>query len=175
MVKIVMDAGHGGFDAGASYEGRLEKDDVLRLTLAVGEILRANGIDVIYTRNADIYETPFQKATEANQANADYFVSIHRNSGEIPGQYYGVQSLVYTDEGIPHKMAEIIDAKLEELGFRNIGIEERKNLVVLKRTAMPAVLVEVGFINAEIDNHLFDDKFDAVATAIADGIIETIM
>ena len=53
-VKIVIDAGHGGYDAGATYNGRREKDDTLALALAVGEILEAQGYDVIYTRTDDV-------------------------------------------------------------------------------------------------------------------------
>ena len=60
--KIVLDAGHGGGDPGAVYQGRQEKDDTLTLTMAVGEILEENGIDVVYTRTEDIYQTPFEKA-----------------------------------------------------------------------------------------------------------------
>ena len=55
-VKIVIDAGHGGYDAGATYNGRREKDDTLALALAVGEILEAQGYDVVYTRTDDVYE-----------------------------------------------------------------------------------------------------------------------
>jgi N-acetylmuramoyl-L-alanine amidase len=173
-IRIAVDAGHGGFDNGAQYQGRKEKDEVLNLALAVGKLLEQNGIDVIYTRTTDIYETPFQKATEANEADADYFVSIHRNSSEVPGQYSGIQSLVYQNEGVPRWMATNINNNLEQLGFRNIGIEERKNLVVLRRTKMPAVLVEVGFINSDIDNQIFDNQYDDIVAAIADGILQTV-
>ena len=75
--RIVVDSGHGGEDPGAVYQGRQEKDDTLQLGLAVGEILKENGVDVIFTRTEDIYQTPFQKAQIANEAMADYFVSIH--------------------------------------------------------------------------------------------------
>ena len=64
---------HGGRDPGAVYQGRQEKDDTLRLTLAIGEILQNNGIDVEYTRTTDIYESPLQKAQEANAAGGDFF------------------------------------------------------------------------------------------------------
>ena len=74
--SIMMDAGHGGRDPGAVYNGRQEKDDALRLTLAVGEILQNNGIDVQYTRTTDVYQTPYEKAMEANRAGVDFFVSI---------------------------------------------------------------------------------------------------
>ena len=59
--SIMLDAGHGGQDPGAVYKGRQEKDDNLKLALAVGEILKNNGIDVSYTRTTDIYQTPFEK------------------------------------------------------------------------------------------------------------------
>ena len=64
--SIMLDAGHGGRDPGAVYNGRQEKDDTLKLTLAVGQILEDRGLDVEYTRTMDIYETPVQKAREAN-------------------------------------------------------------------------------------------------------------
>ena len=63
-----LQSAHGGRDPGAVYQGRQEKDDTLRLTLAIGEILQNNGIDVEYTRTTDIYESPLQKAQEANAA-----------------------------------------------------------------------------------------------------------
>lgn len=172
--RIALDAGHGGSDPGAVYKGRQEKDDTLDLTLAVGDILKKNGIDVYYTRTTDEYETPFKKATDANNSGADLFVSIHRNSSENPNQYSGVETLVYSDTGLKAEVARNINNQLEDAGFKNLGVGERKNLVVLKRTKMPAVLVEVGFINNDKDNYLFDEEFDSIAQAIADGILESI-
>ena len=90
MALVVLDAGHGGANPGAVYSGRQEKDDVLALTLAIGQILEERGIDVYYTRTTDVYETPLRKAQEGNQMGADYFVSIHRNSSPYPNQYTGV-------------------------------------------------------------------------------------
>lgn len=172
--SIMLDAGHGGSDPGAVYNGRREKDDTLRLVLAIGQILQNRGVDVEYTRTTDIYETPFQKAIEANEAGVDYFVSIHRNSFEQDNIVSGVESLVYDLSGIKYRMAENINANLETVGFVNLGVKARPNLVVLKRTKMPAVLVEVGFLNSNTDNQLFDENFNDIALAIADGILETL-
>ena len=174
-VKIILDAGHGGYDNGASYNGRLEKDDNLALTLAVGEILQAQGYEVEYTRTEDVYDSPLQKARIGNDSNADFFVSIHRNSSPTPNQYNGVQTLVYNDSGIKADMARRVNAELEKVGFRNINVSERPGLVVLRRTKMPAILIEVGFINSDKDNELFDAKFSEIAEAIATGIDDTIM
>ena len=174
MALVVLDAGHGGSNPGAVYNGRQEKDDALALTLAVGGILEENGVDIYYTRASDVYESPYQKATEANMVGGDYFVSIHRNSSPYPNQYTGVETLVYNQYGEAARLAENINENLEVVGFVNQGVNERPNLVVLNRTKMPAVLVEAGFINTDADNELFDERFSEMAQAIAEGILETI-
>ncbi len=174
MALVVLDAGHGGNNPGAVYNGRREKDDALALTLAVGRILEQNGVNVYYTRVSDMYESPYQKAVEGNAVGADYFVSIHRNASPYPNQYTGIETLVYDRYGEAARLAGNINARLVEIGFEDQGINEQKNLVVLNRTEMPAVLVEVGFINTDDDNNLFDERFDEVAQAIADGILETV-
>ena len=171
MATVVIDAGHGGSDFGAAYQGRQEKDDTLRLALAVGEILERNGVNVIYTRTDDIYETPLRKAQEANAAGADYLVSIHRNSSPYPNQYTGIESLVFNRYGAAARMAQNINRRLTAVGYANQGVNERTNLAILRRTNMPAVLVEVGFINTDRDNVRFDSRFEETAQAIADGIL----
>ena len=175
MPKIIIDAGHGGYDNGAAYNGRKEKDDTLALALAVGEILANSGIDIGFTRVEDVYQSPVEKARIANQMDGDYFVSIHRNSSPVPNTYSGVQSLVFEEGGDANRMGDNINRELEQLGFNNLGISIRKNLAVLRRTDMPAVLVEAGFINTDADNELFDAKFPEIAQAIADGILGTLI
>lgn len=172
--RVIIDAGHGGSNPGAVFNGRREKDDVLNLALAVGKILSQSGVDVTYTRVDDTYDSPLEKAMIANRSGADYFISLHRNAMPIPGTASGVETLVFRDEGVPRLMAENINAALSEAGFNNLGIVERPGLIVLRRTQMPAALVEVGFIDNEADNRLFDRNFDAIAQAIANGILATI-
>lgn len=174
MALVILDAGHGGANPGAVYNSRQEKDDALSLVLAIGSILEQSGIDVYYTRTTDIYESPNDKALESNLTAADYFVSIHRNSSPVPNQYSGVETLVYNRYGDAAQLAYNINAGLEAIGFTNLGVNERRNLIVLNRTNMPAVLVEVGFINTDADNQLFDAAFDDIAQAIADGILLTL-
>ncbi len=167
---IILDSGHGGYDNGATYDGRREKDDNLRLALAVGERLQQEGFPVVFTRTTDVYQRPIDKANLANESNGDYFISFHRNASPDANTYSGVQTLVYRDAGMPAQIAGSINKELEAVGFNNLGISVRPNLVVLKRTAMPAVLVETGFLNTDADNRIFDEKFDAIADAIASGI-----
>ena len=174
MDLVVIDSGHGGSDPGAVYQGRREKDDTLRLTLAVGEILQENGIDVLYTRTTDVYISPYERAVEANQAGVDFFLSIHRNSYPTDNEVMGVESLVYDLSGLKYQMAQEINEQLETVGFVDLGVKARPNLVVLKRTRMPAVLVEAGFINSDTDNELFDSNFQDIAQAIATGVLDTL-
>ena len=142
--------------------------------MAVGELLSRQGVSVIYTRTTDVYQTPFEKAQMANQADADFFISFHRNSSEEPNQYTGVETLVYDNSGIKQTMAENINGALSELGFRNLGVKARPGLVVLRRTKMPALLIETGFLNNEQDNTLYDEKQEEIARAIADAVLGTL-
>ena len=174
MPSIILDAGHGGFDNGAQYGGRREKDDTLTLTLAVGEELKERGYDVIYTRTEDVYDSPGQKARIANASGGDYFISFHRNSSPNPNTYSGAETLVYEDEGIVAELARNINRELSEAGLTDLGVTERKNLAVLRRTQMPAILVEAGFINTDRDNETFDQNFAEIVQGIADGIEETL-
>ncbi len=175
MPKIIIDAGHGGYDNGANYNGRREKDDNLALALAVGEILTDSGVEVGFTRVEDVYQSPVEKARSANRQDGDYLVSIHRNSSPAPNTYSGVQSLIYNEGGIMSRMAENINQEMAQVGYQNLGTDIRKNLAVLRRSDMPAILVEAGFINTDVDNVLFDQRFTETAQAIADGIIGTLL
>lgn len=167
---IVIDPGHGGSDPGAVYNGRQEKDDNLRLALAVGRLLEQRGYNVVYTRTEDVFDTPGEKARIANRSGGDYFVSFHRNSSPYANTYSGVETLVFSDNGIRGQLARSVNSELEKAGFNNLGVKERTNLTVLKRTQMPAILIEAGFLNTDADNRTFDNNFDAMANAIATGI-----
>ena len=174
-VDIILDAGHGGFDNGATYRGRAEKDDVLRLTLDVGQQLEKDGYSVAYIRTEDVYESPYRKAEKANQTGGDIFISFHRNSGVEENLYNGVQALVYSTEGKEAvALGEAINENLEKMGFQNLGVEAIPDLIVLHKTQMPAVLMEVGFINSDKDNELWDEKYTEIVQEIVSGIEETV-
>lgn len=174
-VDIILDAGHGGFDNGATYRGRAEKDDVLRLTLDVGQQLEKDGYSVAYIRTEDVYESPYRKAEKANQTGGDISISFHRNSGVEENLYNGVQALVYSTEGKEAvALGEAINENLEKLGFQNLGVEAIPDLIVLHKTQMPAVLMEVGFINSDKDNELWDEKYTEIVQEIVSGIEETV-
>ena len=70
-------------------------------------------------------------------------------------------------------MAENIQKNLVKAGFDDLGVQERPGIIVLRRTKMPAVLVEAGFLDHPEDNRIFDEQFDQIAQGIADGILTT--
>ena len=69
-------------------------------------------------------------------------------------------------------MAQSINGELAQLGFQDLGIAERPGLVILRRSNMPAVLLEAGFIDNISDNEQFDNQFNQIAQAIADGVLK---
>lgn len=168
--RIALDAGHGGADPGSVYQGRQEKEDVQNLALSVGNILTDRGFDVVYTRTEDTYESPYEKAEIANRSGADVLISLHRNSMQEPNTGSGAEALVYQKTGKAGKIAEILLTALQMVGFVNLGVTERPGLALLKYTKMPAVLLEVGFVDSEEDNRLYDSKFPEIASAVADGV-----
>ena len=137
MPTVIIDPGHGGMDPGAVYKGRQEKDDNLRLALAVGELLSQNGVDVLYTRTDDVYDSPYRKAMIANESGADYLISFHRNASPIAGNASGIETLVYADRGVAAQMARDINRELAALGFRDIG-------ETLEQTVAREVMEETG-------------------------------
>ena len=147
MAKWLIDPGHGGVDSGASYKGRRECDDVLKLSLRVGELLKNNNENVYYTRSIDTTISLAERSNKENNGNYDYFISIHRNAYQ-PEIAKGFEIHVYANGGV-----------------------KISNFHVLRETKSPAILVEVGFIDNTSDNNIFDSKFEQIAQSIVKGCL----
>lgn len=171
--KVIIDSGHGGAEPGAVYNGRQEKDDTLKLAFDLGNALERRGIQVSYTRVDDVYDSPYEKADMANNSNADYLISLHRNAMPVPGSASGIETLVYDKTGTAGTLAANIGAELASTGWTDLGVKERPGLVILRKTRIPAVLVEAGFIDNPADNAFLDQRWAQTAEAIADGILKT--
>ena len=169
-MKIFLDAGHGGKDPGACHGSRKESGDVLKLVKAVGAKLVNAGFDVVYDRTTDTYHSPSQKAEKANKNNVDYFFSIHRNC--FNGTASGYETLYYNKSDKKTKLMKGFSGVMQKQGFVIRGDKQRTNLTVLKKTKAPALLLEVGFIDSDKDNRIFDKKFNQIAAGIADVIIK---
>lgn len=171
--RIILDAGHGGFDSGAVYQGRKEKEDCLRLALEVGDKLVQNGIQVAYTRTIDVYRNVNDRIHIANHSEGDLLISLHRNASPYPNTYRGVETHIFNEEKKKEFYADNINQSLNNVGFRNLGINLRKDIPLLKYAEMPALLIEVGYIHSNCDNAIFDDYFDEVSSAICSGILQS--
>lgn len=176
--KIYIDAGHGGDSIGASYRGRLEQDDVLKLALAIGKLLKTQpNVEVKYSRTTNINPDLTGRCKEANAWGADYFISIHRDAC-APNVAQGATAYVYSKvetDGVTYNKAKgIVDGLCSAVGFRNRGVKKGAvsytDFAVNRVTNMSSVLLEVGFIDSDIDNKIFDEKFEDMALAIAKGL-----
>ncbi|MCL2587348.1 MAG: N-acetylmuramoyl-L-alanine amidase [Firmicutes bacterium] len=174
MATIVLDAGHGGTDPGAVNGARREADDNLRMALAVGPLLQACGHRVIYTRTTDVFVPLADRARISNNANADIFVSIHRN-GSVNNQATGYDTFIRPQASARElDWAARVHNRIIATGvFRDRGIQ-RGNFFVLNATNAPAMLLELGFITTDGDNVLFDQNFNTLARAIANGIMDSV-
>lgn len=220
---VVLDAGHGGHDAGAVGSFSKEKNINLRFTLLVGDMIKKNIPDakVIYTRDKDIFVDLNERARIANRNKADLFVSIHTNSSknakangmetftlgvsrskenmevamlensvikleeDYETKYEGfdpnsVDSYImfefmkdqYTDRSIT--CADFIQTKMIQTSKRNDRGVRQAGFLVLRATAMPSVLVELGFISNKDEEKYLNNNDNQVklATAIFNGIKE---
>jgi len=167
---IVLDAGHGGTDPGATSGSRYESNDTLMLAQAARKLLIAQGLTVIMTRTSDTYVSLASRTSMANKAGADLFVSLHRNSYSNTTAN-GTEIWVYTTAGaLDEAAAGVVLEQLAAVGIQsNRGIK-KGNYHVLRESNMTSMLVELGFISNTADNQLFDRNFDAYAQAIAKGI-----
>jgi N-acetylmuramoyl-L-alanine amidase len=178
-ILVCLDAGHGGNDNGTSSDDRIEKTDTLRLVMAIKDAMEAKGIEVYLTREDDTYIDVRDRGPMANDAGADYFISIHRNSAGGLGQGVEVwKATNASEEGC--LLADNIMAGLEEVGIsRNRGVRtgsqssEYQDYEVLRTSSMPGVLIEMGFVEIDEDNQLFDDNLEAYAEAITQAVLDT--
>lgn len=173
-ILICLDAGHGGDDSGAVLDTRLEKDDNLRMTLAVGAELEAQGANVIYTRGDDTFVELVDRANYANKNGASVFVSFHRNAGGGQGAEVWIDK---SPDKWEKSLGQRIQDALVQVGFTDRGVKKgtasykNSNYTVVGRTKMPACLIELGFIDNPDDNALLDTYHSELAKGIARAIL----
>ncbi|MEN8078271.1 N-acetylmuramoyl-L-alanine amidase [Clostridioides difficile] len=172
MAKWLLDPGHGGGDSGAAYKGRKECDDVLKLALRVGELLKYNNENIYYTRTKDNTVSLSERSNMENSSSYDYFVSIHRNAYH-PEVAKGVETHIYVKGGKAEQLANKVNPELVKSGFLNRGVKV-SNFHVLRETKSPAILIEVGFIDNSSDNFIFDANFENIAQAIVRGCLSQV-
>lgn len=176
---IVIDAGHGGKDPGAlSILGFKEKDVNLSIALKLENALRQKGYNVIMTRNTDTYVDLYERPKIANNVKADLFISIHCNS-TLLNSVNGLELLYCPATESSYKTVDqypfaksIHDSIVSSTGINSRGIKKRSDLVVLRLTNMPAVLIETAFLtNPDDAQKLIQDSFQQkVVQGIVNGV-----
>lgn len=171
-LSVVVDPGHGGGDAGAVGIGGIrEKDIVLDISYQVAQMLEQNGVQAILTRTDDREIELEPRVQLAARVNATLFVSIHANAISMSRPDVNGIETFYYDSGIG--LARSIQSNLlAATGANNRGVKQA-NFYVLRKTTMPAVLVEVGFVTGAQDAARMADP--AYRRVLAEGITRGIL
>ncbi|NQM23231.1 cell wall hydrolase [Streptococcus suis] len=190
---VYIDPGHGGRDSGASYGGVHEKNLALSVSNKLRENLLQYGIDVLMTRTGD-YDVDFktERSRMTNASNADLFISIHFNAtGAGVSNATGIETYWYQYDpeyqpkinkemhNNPTRLAEseilankVQESLIKETGAVNRGVR-RETFAVLRETAIPAILVELGFMDnpSELQVIKQDSYHTRLAKALAQGVM----
>lgn len=180
-IKIFIDQGHNpsGHNTGAEGFGLREQDITYNVGVYLADMLRGNGnFEVRLSRNTpdEILGTNnstslVSRVRMANEWPADYFISIHANANANP-QIHGTECYVYRAYTPAYYLGEdILDAIVDRVGTKNNGVRTNPSLFVLRRTQMPAVLVELAYLTNFEDSELLADEQYAFAEGIYDGIL----
>ena len=180
-IKIYIDQGHNprSPNTGAEGNGLFEQDITYEVGQRLAALLRQNGNFAVRlsrpTPDTQIGNSNASslslRVQDANSWGADYFISIHTNAAASPAPS-GSEQLVYRTSGEAYRLAQAIAPALAEAtGLRNRGIIARPGLYVLRRTRMPAVLSEIGFITNPSDAALMSERPDLFARGIYRGIL----
>jgi N-acetylmuramoyl-L-alanine amidase len=169
---IVIDAGHGGGQAGACAGNVKEKDVNLKLAAAVAEALQAEGVRTIFTRTTDTTMDLAPRPAVATANSADFFVCLHCNSNIKPDSVSGIETYYYRVGESSPLLADAIEKTVcTETGMCNRGAHDCgfKVLRLLEKTEIPGVLVECGYLNNSRDRaKLVDDEY---RRKLAKGIV----
>jgi N-acetylmuramoyl-L-alanine amidase len=177
---IVIDAGHGGKDAGALSNNKIyyEKDINLAIVLQLKKLLDQENIKVYYTRIADDKVFLRPRVTLANNVDCDFFISIHCNSNEVTSPngteilYYNHMVKGISNQSLAKLFSEEI-AKMVSLRCRGVIEKQLDDIFILEQSKVPAILIEVGYLSNNNDlNYLSESKN---IKKIARGIYNSIM
>ena len=180
-IKIYIDQGHNPENPNAGAEGNGLKEQTLtyRIGQELATLLRANpNYEVRLSRPTPTSALGSSNSTslqarvnDANVWGADYFISLHTNASDNRAAS-GVEAFAYSQPSRAFSLGEsIVDNLAATTGVRNRGMKVRPGLFVLRRTAMPAVLVEMGFITNPTDAALMNDNPALFARGIYNGIV----
>lgn len=175
-MRIVLDAGHGGSDAGASRNPFREKDFTLAIVRELKIVIENHELGPVYlTRDYDVFVPLGERCRIANLKNADVFLSIHLNADPDPdtdGTHEASGWEIWYDgrSDKSNTLAEELFKSIRRVNPNTRGTRSTEHLYVLKHTKMPAVLIEVGFVDSRHDVTLLTNP--AYQTLLAEAIVQ---
>ena len=173
-MKWYLDFGHGGKDPGAIGTNKTKESTiVLKIGMLIKNNLEQAFEKVITTREDDKYYSLDHRSSKANKENCDYFVSIHMNSSTNKSAK-GVEVWVYDEKSKLYTLSKDICTNLsKDINTPNRGVKISKNFSVLKKTKMPALLIEIDFIsNTSVEASLKSDIYiKNIATSISKSLL----
>ncbi len=178
---VVIDAGHGGQDPGASKNSAVEKELNLAIALKLEKLLKENNIKTFMLRQDDTFVGLYDRPYIANALNATLFISIHNNAIDS-SKVSGTETLYYPEqEGDTFFTGEKFAKIIQELLISNLNSVDRKTverpgLVVLKYTKMPSALAEIGFVTnlSEAKKLLSEEYQQKTSKALCDAIVKSL-
>ena len=183
---VIIDPGHGADDSGNVQDGKKEKDFTLDVSLATTDYLRKNGINVIMSRETDIYPTFEDRVGIGNNIGADLFTSIHFNSFSNP-EANGIEVFykVADKNGGTSKSAatNVINSVLSKFSLKSRGIKTKviessgkDYYYVIRESKIPAILVEGAFMSSPKDMEMIDELHERqlMGAQIGEGIKNTL-
>ena len=176
-MKWYLDFGHGGKDSGALGSNKTkESDTVLKIGMIVKKNLQEAFEKVITTRNDDTYYSLDYRSSKANKENCDYFVSIHMNSSTNKSAK-GCEVWVYDEKSKLYPLSKDICSNLSKtLNTPNRSVKISKEFSVLRKTNMPAMIIEVDFIsNSIVEDSCNSDKYiKDIANSISSTLLASV-
>ena len=179
VINLVLDAGHGGSDSGARGNGLIEKNLTLRIVLAARSYFKKDPrFKVYYTRVRDTYPSLSARSNLANKKNVDFFISVHINSYVKTST--GTETLYNAKRVSVTKKRNLTSrilanymhrGALASTGFLNRGLKSRPGLHVLRKTNMPACLLEYGFISNPKEAKVINISTSRYGKALYDSVV----
>ena len=183
---VCVDPGHGDWEGGAVYrsengrELREEKDDNLRMSKWFKEALEAYGIEVVLTRETDVYLKLKERTAIANNAKADVLISFHRNSFDGEDDVCGVEFWIHSSQpqGAKTLAKSMLGAVMEVGGLVNRGVKYgsmssfKEDYEINRSANMTSMIVELGFISSAADNEAYDTHGKEYAEKMAAAVYE---
>lgn len=181
-IKIYIDQGHNPRNPNAGAEGNSlrEQDITYKIGIALADLINANpALEARVSRPSPDTQLGTSNATslaarvnDANSWGADYFISLHTNASSAESAS-GIEGYVYALDTSAEELSEdIVENLSEATGLSDRGVFARPSLYVLRRTAMPATLIEMGFISNSGDAALMNENPTLFARGIYNGILD---